>query len=48
MDPNLLEGSKEKSPVLAFLVACLIFALLVVVIFFAIKLRRAHIAWKKG
>uniref|UniRef100_A0A3B5LFB5 Ig-like domain-containing protein n=1 Tax=Xiphophorus couchianus TaxID=32473 RepID=A0A3B5LFB5_9TELE len=39
---------KQSSSLLVLLVTCLIFALLVVVIFFAIKLRRAHIAWKKG
>uniref|UniRef100_A0A3B3VN33 Ig-like domain-containing protein n=1 Tax=Poecilia latipinna TaxID=48699 RepID=A0A3B3VN33_9TELE len=38
---------KQGSSLLVLLVTCLIFALLVVVIFFAIKLRRAHIAWKK-
>ncbi|XP_023260658.1 cytotoxic and regulatory T-cell molecule isoform X3 [Seriola lalandi dorsalis] len=39
-----VEGS---SSLLVFLVTCLIFGLLVVVIFFAIKLRRAHITWKR-
>ncbi|XP_067350925.1 cytotoxic and regulatory T-cell molecule isoform X1 [Channa argus] len=38
------EGSAS---LLVFLVTCLIFCLLVVVIFFAIKLRRAHIIWKR-
>ncbi|KAK2828919.1 hypothetical protein Q5P01_019953 [Channa striata] len=38
------EGS---SSLLVFLVTCLIFCLLVVVIFFAVKLRRAHILWKR-
>lgn len=37
-----------SSSLLVFLVTCLIFGLLVVVIFFAIKLRRAHITWKRG
>uniref|UniRef100_A0A674NGU7 Ig-like domain-containing protein n=2 Tax=Takifugu rubripes TaxID=31033 RepID=A0A674NGU7_TAKRU len=46
-DSNLLTGRKASSPLLVFLVTCLIVALLVVVIFFAIKLRRAHVAWKK-
>ncbi|XP_065115440.1 cytotoxic and regulatory T-cell molecule [Paramisgurnus dabryanus] len=36
-----------SSPLLVLLVTCLIFCLLIVVIFFAIKLRRAHLAWKK-
>ncbi|XP_078122516.1 cytotoxic and regulatory T-cell molecule isoform X4 [Sander vitreus] len=35
------------SSLLVFLVTCLIFGLLVVVGFFAIKLRRAHITWKR-
>ncbi|XP_063750947.1 cytotoxic and regulatory T-cell molecule isoform X2 [Eleginops maclovinus] len=37
----------ERSSLLVFLVTCLIFGLLIVVIFFVIKLRRAHIAWKR-
>lgn len=41
-------GNEGNSSLLVFLVTCLIFALLVVVIFFAIKLRRAHILWKRG
>ncbi|KAL4608702.1 cytotoxic and regulatory T-cell molecule [Arapaima gigas] len=36
-----------SSRLLILLVSCLILALLVVVVFFAIKLRRAHILWKK-
>lgn len=40
-------GNKLNSSLLIFMVTCLIFGLLVVVIFFAIKLRRAHIAWKR-
>ncbi|XP_028451875.1 cytotoxic and regulatory T-cell molecule isoform X2 [Perca flavescens] len=37
----------RSSSLLVFLVTCLIVGLLVVVIFFAIKLRRAHITWKR-
>uniref|UniRef100_A0A3Q3VXI2 Ig-like domain-containing protein n=1 Tax=Mola mola TaxID=94237 RepID=A0A3Q3VXI2_MOLML len=37
-----------NSSLLIFLVTCLIFALLVVVIFFAIKMRRVHITWQRG
>ncbi|KAM9386218.1 cytotoxic and regulatory T-cell molecule isoform 2-T2 [Pholidichthys leucotaenia] len=40
-------GSEGNSSLLVILITCLICGLLVVVIFFAIKLRRAHIAWKK-
>ncbi|KAL0994670.1 hypothetical protein UPYG_G00125570 [Umbra pygmaea] len=40
-------GSNRNSPLLIFLVTCLIFGLLVVVVFFGIKLRRAHMLWKK-
>ncbi|KAK1882536.1 Cytotoxic and regulatory T-cell molecule [Dissostichus eleginoides] len=43
-DPRMRTGG---SSLLVFLVTCLIFGLLVVVIFFAIKLRRAHITWKR-
>lgn len=39
---------KESSPLLILLVTCLVICLLIVVIFFVIRLRRAHIAWKKG
>ncbi|XP_014915341.1 cytotoxic and regulatory T-cell molecule [Poecilia latipinna] len=46
-DPDKRTERKQGSSLLVLLVTCLIFALLVVVIFFAIKLRRAHIAWKK-
>ena len=48
---NFDELARQKgngSSVLVFLVTCLIFSLLVVVIFFVIKLRRAHILWKRG
>ncbi|XP_051766909.1 cytotoxic and regulatory T-cell molecule isoform X2 [Ctenopharyngodon idella] len=38
---------KESSPLLILLVTSLIIALLIVVSFFVIRLRRAHIAWKK-
>ncbi|XP_028254135.1 cytotoxic and regulatory T-cell molecule-like [Parambassis ranga] len=46
-DSNRHSGSQGNSSLLVFLVTCLIFCLLVVVIFFAIKLRRAHMAWKR-
>ncbi|XP_068456353.1 cytotoxic and regulatory T-cell molecule [Clinocottus analis] len=46
-DPKTRTGTGGSSSLLVFLVTCLIFGLLVVVIFFAIKLRRAHIAWKR-
>ncbi|XP_068577366.1 cytotoxic and regulatory T-cell molecule isoform X2 [Cebidichthys violaceus] len=46
-DPKMRTGTGGSSSLLVFLVTCLIFGLLVVVIFFAIKLRRAHIAWKR-
>ncbi|KAM7398640.1 hypothetical protein PAMA_006516 [Pampus argenteus] len=46
-DHEMQLANKGSSSLLVFLVTCLIFALLVVVIFFAIKLRRAHITWKK-
>ncbi|KAM7374908.1 hypothetical protein PAMP_007542 [Pampus punctatissimus] len=46
-DHEMQIANKGSSSLLVFLVTCLIFALLVVVIFFAIKLRRAHITWKK-
>ncbi|KAK2871071.1 hypothetical protein Q8A67_023598 [Cirrhinus molitorella] len=39
--------TKESSPLLVLLVTSLIIALLIVVIFFLIRLRRAHITWKK-
>ncbi|XP_043106177.1 cytotoxic and regulatory T-cell molecule isoform X2 [Puntigrus tetrazona] len=38
---------KDSSPLLILLVTCLVLGLLIVVIFFVIRLRRAHIAWKK-
>ncbi|GLD47266.1 cytotoxic and regulatory T-cell molecule isoform X1 [Lates japonicus] len=46
-DPRIQTGSRGSSSLLVFLVTFLILCLLVVVIFFAIKLRRAHIAWKR-
>ncbi|XP_018546813.1 cytotoxic and regulatory T-cell molecule isoform X2 [Lates calcarifer] len=46
-DPRIQTGSRGSSSLLVFLVTFLIFCLLVVVIFFAIKLRRAHMAWKR-
>uniref|UniRef100_A0A671SB13 Ig-like domain-containing protein n=1 Tax=Sinocyclocheilus anshuiensis TaxID=1608454 RepID=A0A671SB13_9TELE len=39
---------KESSHLLILLVTCLVICLFIVVIFFVIRLRRAHIAWKKG
>lgn len=38
----------RNSGMLIFLVTCLIVALAVVVLFLAIKIRRAHIHWKRG
>ncbi|XP_070699915.1 cytotoxic and regulatory T-cell molecule [Pempheris klunzingeri] len=46
-DPKTQKGSEGSSSLLVFLVTCLILCLLVVVFFFAIKLRKAHIAWKR-
>uniref|UniRef100_G3Q9L3 Cytotoxic and regulatory T cell molecule n=2 Tax=Gasterosteus aculeatus TaxID=69293 RepID=G3Q9L3_GASAC len=46
-DPKMWTGPEGSSSLLVFLVTCLLFGLLVVVIFFAIKLRRAHTAWKR-
>uniref|UniRef100_A0A8C5AFU4 Immunoglobulin domain-containing protein n=1 Tax=Gadus morhua TaxID=8049 RepID=A0A8C5AFU4_GADMO len=40
-------GEKANGTLLIFLVTCLIVALSVVVLFLAIKLRRAHIHWKR-
>lgn len=47
-DLNRQEGGPRGSGMLIFMVTCLILCLMVVVIFIAIKLRKAHIAWKKG
>ncbi|XP_069021175.1 cytotoxic and regulatory T-cell molecule [Embiotoca jacksoni] len=44
---NVEEGTHGSASLLVFLVSCLIFGLLVVVTFFAIKLRRAHVTWRK-
>ncbi|XP_072231528.1 uncharacterized protein [Leuresthes tenuis] len=44
---NKQMGTQGNSTLLVLLVTCLIFGLLVVVIFFAIKLQRAHRAWKR-
>ncbi|XP_031600488.1 cytotoxic and regulatory T-cell molecule [Oreochromis aureus] len=44
---NMHRKDQGNSSLLVLLVTCLICGLLVVVIFFAIKLRRAHIAWKR-
>nr|XP_020476278.1 cytotoxic and regulatory T-cell molecule-like isoform X2 [Monopterus albus] len=46
-DPKMQTRSGGRSSLLVFLVTCLIVALLVVVIFFTMKLRKAHIAWKR-
>ncbi|KAM3868723.1 cytotoxic and regulatory T-cell molecule [Diretmus argenteus] len=46
-DIDRRRGKEGSATLLVFLVSCLIAALLVVVIFFAIKLRRAHILWKR-
>ncbi|XP_076607000.1 uncharacterized protein crtam isoform X2 [Chaetodon auriga] len=46
-DSNMWTGNEGSPSLLVFLVTCLILGLLVVVIFFAIKLRRAHILWKR-
>ncbi|XP_041807565.1 cytotoxic and regulatory T-cell molecule isoform X2 [Chelmon rostratus] len=46
-DPKMQTGNEGSPSLLVFLVTCLILALLVVVIFFAIKIRRAHILWKR-
>ncbi|KAJ8347608.1 hypothetical protein SKAU_G00261970 [Synaphobranchus kaupii] len=40
------DDERQSAPLLIFLVTCLILGLLVVVIFFLIKLRRAHVVWK--
>ncbi|XP_051971534.1 cytotoxic and regulatory T-cell molecule-like [Xyrauchen texanus] len=40
-------AQKDSSPLLVLLVTCLILCLLIVVIFFTIRLRKAHLAWKK-
>ena len=45
---NRQTGKEGSTPLLVLLVTCLIFGLLVVVTFFGIRLRRAHIIWKKG
>ncbi|XP_056096133.1 cytotoxic and regulatory T-cell molecule isoform X5 [Rhinichthys klamathensis goyatoka] len=46
-DQDKQYNHKESSPLLILLVTSLIICLLIVVIFFVIRLRRAHIAWKK-
>ncbi|XP_020501723.1 cytotoxic and regulatory T-cell molecule isoform X2 [Labrus bergylta] len=46
-NPKMQAGTTGSSWLLVFLVTFLILCLLVVVIFFAIKLRRAHIVWKR-
>ncbi|AWP00581.1 putative cytotoxic and regulatory T-cell molecule-like isoform 2 [Scophthalmus maximus] len=46
-DSRMQAGREGRPSLLVFLVTCLIFCLLVVVLFFAIKLRRAHVAWKR-
>ncbi|XP_061754018.1 cytotoxic and regulatory T-cell molecule isoform X2 [Nerophis ophidion] len=47
IDPDMQTGHRQTSPLLIFLVACLILGLLAVVICFVLKLRRAHITWEK-
>lgn len=39
---------KGNSQLLVLLVTCLIISLFVVLAFFLVRLRKAHIAWKKG
>ncbi|XP_061904264.1 cytotoxic and regulatory T-cell molecule isoform X1 [Entelurus aequoreus] len=46
-DPDTQTGHRQTSPLLVFLVACLILGLLAVVICFVLKLRRAHVTWEK-
>ncbi|XP_038132919.1 cytotoxic and regulatory T-cell molecule [Cyprinodon tularosa] len=46
-DPDRRMGRTQNTSLLVLLVTSLIFCLLVVVLFFAIKLRRAHMAWKR-
>ncbi|XP_077098509.1 cytotoxic and regulatory T-cell molecule isoform X2 [Siphateles boraxobius] len=46
-DQDRQYNRKESSPLLILLVTSLITCLLIVVIFFVIRLRKAHIAWKK-
>ncbi|CAN9501394.1 unnamed protein product [Ophioblennius macclurei] len=46
-DSNMQREVKQNSMLLVFLVTCLIVGLLVVVLFLVIKLRKAHIAWRK-
>ncbi|XP_073335967.1 cytotoxic and regulatory T-cell molecule [Pagrus major] len=45
--PKMHTRTEGNSSLLVLLVTCLICGLLVVVIFFAMKLRRAHITWKR-
>ncbi|XP_059208082.1 cytotoxic and regulatory T-cell molecule [Centropristis striata] len=44
---DMQTAAEGSSSLLVFLVTCLIFGLLVIVIFFTIMLRRAHLAWKR-
>ncbi|XP_037543650.1 cytotoxic and regulatory T-cell molecule [Nematolebias whitei] len=44
---DLQTGTRRTSHVLLLLVTSLILGLLVVVLFFTVKLRRAHVAWKR-
>ncbi|KAM9846574.1 cytotoxic and regulatory T-cell molecule isoform 2-T2 [Aulostomus maculatus] len=46
-DREMQRDDRASSPLLVLLVTCLISSLLVVVIFFAVKLGRAHVTWKK-
>ncbi|CAJ1064724.1 cytotoxic and regulatory T-cell molecule isoform X2 [Xyrichtys novacula] len=47
VNPEMQSGAVGSSSLLILLVTCLIVCLVVVVIFFAIKLRRAHLVWKR-
>nr|XP_057942812.1 cytotoxic and regulatory T-cell molecule [Doryrhamphus excisus] len=46
-DPDMYTGNRQTSPLLVFLVTSLIVALVAVIIFFILKLRRAHVLWIK-
>ncbi|XP_054610892.1 cytotoxic and regulatory T-cell molecule isoform X2 [Dunckerocampus dactyliophorus] len=45
--PDMHTGNRQTSPLLVFLVTCLILGLLAVVVFLVLKLRRAHVLWEK-
>ncbi|XP_072301689.1 uncharacterized protein [Eucyclogobius newberryi] len=46
-DVERQKGNEENPSLLVFLITCLILGLLVVVVFIGIKLRKAHIIWKR-